>query len=240
MYLDKTDFIVSDAIRRGSYEPFETDFISSLIKEGDVVVDAGANIGYYTLLLAKLVGNTGKVYSFEPNPSSFNILRKNIKKNGINNVQSFDVALCDNNGHGKLYINDYNKGDNRIYRIDDKQDGITIKNASLDQIIPPHEHVDFIKMDTQGAEVLILKGMKRILKNYRPMMIIEYWPIGLKRARTGAKELLEILTANGYQYQMIDENTGKLIEITAQELFDLFPETKGEFTNLFCSHQIAR
>ena len=218
LYLDRTDFVITPQLLNESYESYETSVLAGILKEGDVVVDAGANIGYYTFIFSKIVGVTGKVFAFEPNPESFKILEKNIKKNHLENVFLFNMALGDYNGAAKLYLNDYNKGDNRLYSSDGKQSCVTIGCTTLDTAIPTNERVDFIKMDTQGSEVLILKGAIRILGNSRPKMALEYWPLGLKRAGTSAREFFELLDSYKYEYKMIDEELENCVKIMPKDL----------------------
>ena len=98
MHLDKFD--ESDLSINGIYEPLETEIIKEKIQNGDIVIDIGASIGYFTLLLAKLVGTTGKVFAFEPEPSNFSLLNENIKLNKYNNgrkirnIRNIIIPLC--------------------------------------------------------------------------------------------------------------------------------------------------
>ena len=84
MFLDPQDSLLLSI--NGIYEEFETELVSKEISKNDVVVDIGANIGYYTLIFAKLVGENGKVFAFEPDPSNFALLKKNVELNGFRNV----------------------------------------------------------------------------------------------------------------------------------------------------------
>lgn len=81
MFLDCKDSL-NLSINNGIYEEFETNIVKEEIKKGDIVLEIGANIGYYTLIFAKLVGEKGKVFAFEPDPTNFALLKKNIEING--------------------------------------------------------------------------------------------------------------------------------------------------------------
>ena len=83
---------------RGYYEPFITAFVKDMIKEGDIVIDIGAHIGYYTLLFSKLVGKTGKVFAFEAHPDNFTLLKQNVETNGYTNVVVENKAVSNYNG----------------------------------------------------------------------------------------------------------------------------------------------
>ena len=124
------------------HEEFTTILFKHFIKEGDIVVDCGTNIGYFTLLAAKLTGMKGKVYSFEPEPKNYNFLLKNIDLNGYNNVFPANKAVSDKTGTVKLYICPYDTGHHTInqyggikeYRpdyIDDKKDFVEIEKIIL-------------------------------------------------------------------------------------------------------------
>ena len=94
LFLDKEDSLLLST-RKNNYDRFEIECLKQLIKEGDTVVDLGANIGYYTLILAQLVGKSGHVYAFEPEPSNFEILSKNVKENKHDNVTLVQKAISD-------------------------------------------------------------------------------------------------------------------------------------------------
>jgi FkbM family methyltransferase len=107
----------------------------------------GANIGYYTILLADKVGNNGKIYAFEPNKTSFEILNKNIRENKLKNVVAVNAAVGSKNGKIKLYKSEKNFGDHKLYRKDKKVN--EVKVIKLDDYLKDIK-IDLIKIDTQG------------------------------------------------------------------------------------------
>jgi len=131
----------------GLWEPYETKVMKELIKEGMHVVDIGANIGYYTLLFSKWTGEKGRVTSFEVDENVYNTLQYNTWLN-----------LCSvNTKVVKMAVN-------------------SLQN-SLDKYFPPDIPIDFIKIDTDGDELEILKGMTRVLgDNPQLEMVVEYSP----------------------------------------------------------------
>ena len=98
----------------GKHEEFESDCIRKLIKEGDCVLDIGSNQGYFSLFFAKLVGDQGKVISFEPDTENCVIIKKNISLNGFNNIQLNQKAVSNNTGQINMFVGEYRTG-NRIY-----------------------------------------------------------------------------------------------------------------------------
>ena len=97
------------------YEPDQTEIVKKYVHEGDIVIDVGAHVGYYTLLMAQLVGKNGKVYSFEPDPVNFQLLKKSVEINEFENVILIQKAVSDTNEKVKLFLGDDDRAINRIY-----------------------------------------------------------------------------------------------------------------------------
>ena len=149
MILDKDDVMQLSLF---PYEPTETNLVKQHVKELDIVVDVGANIGYYTLLLAQL---KAQVYSFEPEPHNFELLKKNVELNHFSNVTFYNKAVSNINGKAKLVLADYGTGQHKLgdSKFGTKTIDIEVTTLNLDKI-------DFAKIDVEGAELLALKGMK--------------------------------------------------------------------------------
>lgn len=142
--------------------------ILQTLKQGDVAYDIGANIGIYTIFLAKKVGNTGKIITFEPDSRNFDSLKKNININQLNNVFSQKVALGDKDGKGTLYINK-RVGIGAISLIE-TESGCIREQAKIvkgDTFIKKMKFAipTGIKIDVEGYEYLVLKGLKKTLSN---------------------------------------------------------------------------
>jgi FkbM family methyltransferase len=199
-FLNRDDTTIFEEMTSGNYEAGEPSRYKSIIKEGDTVVDIGANIGYYTVIFSDAAGVTGSVYAFEPDPKNFEILRKNVEVNGCKNVKIFNCAVSDSTRKGSLYLNDYNSGDHRIHFSKGDRRSIPIDIISIDDKFPDLRP-DFVKTDTQGAEVGILKGMKNVVRSAR-VISVEYWPYGLKKMGSSGEELLDLLTDYGFKYEI--------------------------------------
>ena len=145
-------------------------------------MDIGANIGYYTLIFARLVGETGRVFAFEPDPANFALLKKNIETNGYHNVVLEQKAVSSTTGSLKLYISEDSAGDHKIYDSGEARQFIEIEAVSLDDYFSHKDGaVDCIKMDIQGAEWAALQGMSTLLSDTINMkLFMEYWPDGLE------------------------------------------------------------
>jgi FkbM family methyltransferase len=240
MYLNPADAVVCPALfHEGCFEPFETDLVAREIQKGDVVIDIGANIGYYTLLFARLVGETGKVIAFEPDPDNFRLLKKNVLANGYGNVILIQKAVAHITGPLRLFVCGMNKGDHRVYDSHDGRASIEIDATTLDDALAAYPgRVDFIKMDIQGSEPGALLGMHRTLaRNPRVKMISEFWPIGIQRFGANPEQYLRQLTELGFRLWDIDARAERLTAVTIADLLARYLAETEDFTILFCVRQ---
>jgi len=205
---------------QGVYEPGTVDlFMKLLTREGMVVVDLGANVGYFTMVAAKLVGNSGKVYAFEPEPSNFELLLRNIKLNGYTNVVPINKAVSNREGPGELFISNHRTSESQIFKRENGSEIVPIESTSLDIFFNDRDHhIDVIKMDIEGAEELALHGMSSVLKNNQHIKIItEFNPETLEKAGSSPKEYLTIFIELGFKLYRIDEERKSLENISSPE-----------------------
>jgi FkbM family methyltransferase len=218
------------------YEPLETDLLKKNLKVGQTFVDVGANIGYYTLLAARLLGPKGKVYAFEPDPDNFRLLQKNVAANGYSNVTLVNKALSNKEGTVKLYRSQSNRGDHRIYDSHDGRPSVEIKTMTLDRFFLNRDKViHFIKMDVQGAEAAALSSMKGlVLKNKGLKLVTEFSPGALKAFGSDARKYLAELQKLGFRLSEISEKDKTVKPVAPAQLLKR-PWGGGEdYTNLFC------
>lgn len=209
-------------LKLGMLEKTEMNFFKNTIKEGWTVLDIGANIGYPSLLLSKLVGKKGKVIAFEPDKNNIQMLKKNIKANNSKNIIVVPMAVSDRTGVGTLYISDSHSGDHRIYYSDEKRRTQKIKTISLDDYSKSKNKIDFIQMDVQGAEELVFTGMKRVLsENKKINILLEFWPEALRKIGSSPYDFLKMIKSLGFQLRYIDESSGKLIKISIDECMEM-------------------
>lgn len=231
MYLDKHDNLNLSVV--GRHEKLITELVQAEIRPGDIVVDIGANIGYYTLLFARSVGPSGHVYAFEPDPENFALLQKNIVLNGYTNVTLEQKAVSDRTDTLRLYLAD-NVGDHRAYDSGDHRSCIEIPAVALDSYFGAQK-IDFIKMDIQGFEHTVLRGMQRILsENTAVKLISEFWPFGLHLAGSTARAYLDQLYSLGFRLTLLDGNQ-KLPDCAIAEIETRYDATKDEWSgDVFC------
>ena len=163
----------------GTFKPDLQFFLSSTVKEGNIFYDVGANVGFFSLLAARLVGPKGRVISFEPLPDNLVNLRENMKRNQFLNVQILPFALGATNEEqifqvserptwGKLKSVGNDAPDK--YLSDIKVAVRRLDDLVSDGVIPPP---DFVKIDVEGAEVEVIEGAQQTLTRHRPTLIIE-------------------------------------------------------------------
>lgn len=213
MYLNSEDWVVSKELYyKKCWEREETEFFKKIILNGMNIIDIGANIGYFSILFSKWVGDKGKVFAFEPDPENFRFLVKNIQANICHNIIPINKAVSNNDGKIFLFQSATNKGDHRI--IDAKiipedviRNKIEIEATRLDSSFSPEQKIDLIKMDIQGAEGLALEGMTQILsRNHKMYLFTEFWPYAIERSGKSPKEFLEQLNQLGFKIATINKN----------------------------------
>lgn len=203
MYLDlKDEGISKDLALDGIREPESTKMIKKILKPGDIVVDIGANRGYYALMESRLVGKNGKVYAIEPVQDNINALKKNIELNNYPNIKVFQVAIGDKNTTTKMYISSFSNWHSFINHKQKITSTIDIKVISLDNFLKDKEYPYFIRMDVEGYEYQILKGMKNVLERRKPLkLFIELHPHLMQKDKTIF--ILKTLMKYGFEPTMV-------------------------------------
>ena len=248
----KTDIHISEQIiENGIWESYETSILEKLLFPGATFIDVGANIGYYSLIGAVLVGDNGRVVAFEPEQDNFALLEKNLSFNQIKNVVAVNAGLSADQRQGKLYLNKENRGDHQIYQQTSSAAPRTEQAISLvagndflsQQLFPPVRQIDVLKIDTQGAEFLVLSGLMPLLKASLPRlkMIIEFTPYSLKQAGASGMALLELVNELELPMQLIDHLGRQLRPISRLEMQQWIAQTDAAvgnegFINLLVGH----
>jgi FkbM family methyltransferase len=178
------DQYVSPAMATGDYENIETAFVRRQVTKGMSVLDVGANLGWFTANLARLVGTNGRVDAFEPRSDLMDLLTKMIAENRLTNVTTHHFALGSEKYEGRVIwsVHDINPGGTHLVSSDFVMPDIITEPVivkTLDSCIS--HRVDFIKIDVEGSEFLVFKGAQRILSEDRPVILVEINPSNLLR-----------------------------------------------------------
>jgi len=184
MYLDISDPGISrELLFKGVHEELATRILRQEIKSGMTIVEIGANLGYYVLLEARIVGEEGKIYAFEPVPRNFNILTKNIEVNGYKNVKAYCKAVSSKSGTSKIALTDASNWGSmldvkaaivsqymkqKMHKL--AREVINVDTVSLYEFLDKERvnQINLIRMDIEGYEIEVIKSMLNILKNMPP------------------------------------------------------------------------
>jgi FkbM family methyltransferase len=180
MNLDLEDLVQENIFFFGCYEKPLASYLASRLEKDMVFIDIGAHVGQYTLLAATKVGSSGHVYAFEPHPLNFEMLSRNVALNQFRNVTLYNMAVADQDGKSYLYINTVashrkNTGTHSLCRQQNWADysKVEVNVSQLDHMLRHVERVDVLKIDVEGAELLVLQGGEEIISKFKPIVAFE-------------------------------------------------------------------
>lgn len=241
--VDLSDKMIGAQIYRdGIWEPHVTNAFIHSGRKSDCIIDIGANIGYYSVLAAKLVGPRN-VLSFEPDRDLFISLCKNLLLNNALDVSAFNCALSSSEGIARIYRSSSNSGDNRLgIRNDLDQDFtstpcLTIALDHLKDSISEYKNIT-VKIDVQGYETFVFEGMQQLLaKGCISSIIAEYCPTLIKASGRHQDELLNMIASFGYTIHIITRE-GEILPVKKQDILLNMPSwdsPTGPFLDLLFS-----
>lgn len=210
----------------GRYEPNEFCILDRMLRPGMTFVDAGANMGLYSLFAAKRVMPRGRVLAMEPSRREYEILVRNVEANRLQNVRALRVALSDRRGTAELLVAPLeNAGHNTLGEfgygtaLERKE---TVPVERLDDIIRGEgiERVDVVKMDVEGAEMLALRGATDVLQQFHPVLLLEVSDRTLQYQGSSSREVLASLENDGYGFYGFDAGSGLPQPLEVKPLFD--------------------
>jgi FkbM family methyltransferase len=216
----------------GRAEGYEIDLWTSMLRPGMVVADIGANLGLYTLLASRCVGPTGRVYSFEPDPNNFALLKRSVEANDCTNVVLHQAAVSNEIGTLCLHRSEEHHGDHRIYACGKgERPTIRVPVTTLDAVLASGIRLDAVKIDVQGSEWRVLQGMRQVITlNPALAVVLEFWPRGLGEAGSGAAAFLRQLRNLGLKVRNINNAHAVLEELGDEDL--IATAERHGYTNL--------
>lgn len=243
-------------------EELEVELVKKEVKEGMTVLDVGANIGYYALLEAKLVGKTGKVYAIEPYPRNFEVFKKNISLNGYEDIiEPFPYAASSENGKSRLFLGEAAN----LHTLSDsaKSDSyIDVDTVKLDDFIIGKREPDFVRMDIEGYECQVLDGLGKYLSSTKKDVKIlfeahpfaykhgniqnlleklEQWSFYPKYVISAAVPVPEEFRKRGYINPLrVKENRGLYENIPMQAVKEMIAITPKVIRDVFLEKKTAR
>jgi FkbM family methyltransferase len=213
MHLDLDDWIQKQIFFFGRYEveKLQTFYWQNNIKENQVILDIGANVGYYSLMAAKR-NRHGTVYAFEPISKTFNRLQENISLNRFANIKPFNLAVADSDKSLKFFVGDEKNTGTSSITLHQNFNGElqTVRAITIDEFVVKEKisHIDYIKIDVEGAEMKVLRGMKKTLQQLNPTVLIELLDEKLLPAGSSVKEVYLFFAELAYKPFNIDSNLG--------------------------------
>lgn len=241
MYVDTSRGGIGFAtMSQGIYEELVTRVFENIVSQGMTFVDIGAYIGYHTLTAARLVGEKGRVFSFEPTPYSYELLIKNIELNGYNNIRATQKAISNKSGKAMLFIPEGYNAKSLLLpdKIFNAGEQIEVDTQTLDDFFYDntggYTGVDVIKMDVEGAEPLVITGMTNIIQSNRQLKIVtELYPKRLIQWGSSAEEYLNMLLRHGFLIYNLNELTNKMERVEQNDTLIEHVTLMGS-TNLYC------
>ncbi|UCE86256.1 MAG: FkbM family methyltransferase [Deltaproteobacteria bacterium] len=199
LFPDSLDrYLASLAWRLGWLEGRERRWIEATLHSGMVAVDVGANIGVYTLALARCVGATGRVYALEPEPRNFRALSRAVEAAGLTQVELRQAAAGDAPGTAALSVSPANRGDHRLFASGSDRAVLEVPVLVLDELLRRESRIDFIKIDVQGTEPAVLRGLRATLERNPGLRVLcELCPALLRRAGATRDEFFAPLADAG-------------------------------------------
>ena len=191
----------SGVLHTGIINKFETDLLIKYLKANDIFVDVGTFVdGWHSILASKIVGVKGQVFSFEPMPQYFSRFAENINLNNCLNITAERIALSDNNGTATFH----ELGSNSSLLPDERMKttlSITVRTQTLDSYVMGREikKIDFLKIDVEGAEPLVIKGATETIKNKVNYLLVEVIEQFLVKAGSSRNELIKTIEDYGFK-----------------------------------------
>lgn len=199
---------------QGTYEPELEQALIKYVKPGMVAYDVGANIGYVSLWLSKFVGSEGLVYSFEPLPNNADRIRKNVELNELTNVVLTEAAVIDHEKPVTFYEHEsvgMGKAEGSAGRDDQQyKRSFEVNGISLDSFVfqSKRQKPSIVKVDIEGGEVLALPGMVRVLRECRPILMLEL------HGPESEQVAWQILNSNNYSLHAMGDDEHELRDIS--------------------------
>jgi FkbM family methyltransferase len=229
MFVDSRDvslspFIISD----GHWELWISNFIRSTLRSGMTAVEIGSNCGYYSVLIADLIGKKGKLFAFDANPRMYELTHKNLEMNGFRErSRVFNKAVSDREGIAKFFVFRDHLGSSSLYDLSvlaeqygDKAEAIEVETVRLQDAIGEDVVVDFLKIDAEGSERQIFDAAWPLIEKSREIQIVVEYAVGNFPSMDVATSYLSRFVAEGFLLRQIVPDS-KPVLVTIDDLLKL-------------------
>jgi len=198
--------VVGKAVLKGSFDKAECDFLSRFLRPGMTVLDVGAHHGYYALLASRRVGSSGRVFAFEPSPRERRKLGWHLRWNRCSNVEMIAAAVGAHVGKAELFVaagRETGCNSLRLPAVRGAPKKVSVPVDTLDDFLSRRgvEHVDFLKLDVEGAELSALRGAQNLFsRSPRPVVLVEVSDLRTAAWGYAASDILKQLSDRGYRW----------------------------------------
>lgn len=239
MYVAENDHAVGGSIlTTHTYEPGVSDVFRRLLKPGMTVIDIGANIGWFTMLSAHLVGSAGRVFAIEPGPVNGRFLLLNKAVNHFDQVTLIHAAASDDI-QSLAYSSSFSNGfvsDLATATPAEVLDADIVFSLPIDLVVPATLSVDLIKVDVEGWEMKALNGARQIIERCKPWIIAEFTPPALEGfSKVTGEQFLQALGAYGYQFEVIHDHAVVACGSDIAAVMREYERSKSSHIDLLCS-----
>ena len=214
---------------KSDYEQDNINFIKDTVKSGMTVIDVGAHIGLLSVIMAQKAGDNGRVYSFEPTPSTYQILKNTIKINKMGNlIVPIQKAVSEKEGLTHFYVTDIEAHNSNSLSNNNRDYGnehqIEVKLTSIDEFKGEHRlaEINLIKIDAEGAELSVLRGATFVIDLFKPKIILALHPESLSNFGHSLTEIWDFIQLKNYMVSYKSNPISKEFFIKQTDLFDVF------------------
>jgi FkbM family methyltransferase len=236
LWFNLRDRMIGQAIAQGCYEVDVTKVVQQAVTPGMNCLDLGANLGYFTVMMGNIVGPAGSVHAFEPFPSNYELLSRNVRENHLEAIAKLHrIAAYDKSADCFLRFRSDDLNDNFGSMFVAQNNSSNGNFASLpctahrvDDVVPIELPIHFVKIDIEGSEVCALHGMTRILERDHPVIVVELYEEALAKNGQKPEDLVTFLQSLGYD----------IWDIKSGSALVLSPDREAKiYTNLLCTWQ---
>jgi FkbM family methyltransferase len=229
LFLHRDDQVMTPFIsEHGVWEPEESEFLRARLRPGHTFLDVGANVGYMTVLGARMVGSTGRVIAVEPDSRNLRLLRANVWRNGVS-AQIAPIAAYSRRGFIRFVRSETNRGDHQVW--EGESEGSLVPCSTIDELLGDMR-VDVAKIDTQGVDHHVLEGMAGLVRRNPAMVVLsEFWLEGLRERGIEPMTVLGRYGELGFTIGLLGPG-GAVRPATAQDVIDACRAWAGLYVNL--------
>ena len=209
--------IGSAVAKSGAYEPHVTALIKRELHQGDTFLDVGANIGFFTMLAAHLVGSLGQVVAIEPMDKNLQLIYLSVEKNGFKNVEVFPFGASDRSTLVPI-VTDPNTSNALVQSAaSQRRPSLVAPTRTLDWMCAGLKRLDFVKMDIEGHELFAWRGAKDLFSKFKPKIATEFHPLAMREnAAIDCRDYVELMLTYCRQIQVV-VSPGQLIACSSFE-----------------------